>query len=191
MIPDWNFAGVVPAVRPGETGVSLDRSPYNVSMLAFAEKYCLTDARANILRGLLEYRSELYGIGIVDGFQWLNGSFCEHVEVNEGRSPRDIDVVSFVRFADGFDPSVVATRPDLFDKSAAKDKYQVDAHFMQLGRQLAEFDTKYISYWYSMWSHTRAGIWKGFFQVALDPAEDGEAIGLIDAFLADGGKNVE
>jgi hypothetical protein len=29
------------------------------------------------------------------GFQWLDGSFAEQIELLEGRPPKDIDVVSF------------------------------------------------------------------------------------------------
>lgn len=62
--------------------------------------------RRELLKGLLEFRSELHRIGLVDGIQWLDGSFIENVEEIEGRHPKDIDVVTFLfKFPDKFSPS--------------------------------------------------------------------------------------
>jgi hypothetical protein len=50
--------------------------------------------RIAILDGLLSYRLALTTAGMVDGFQWLDGSFTEDVETLQRRSPNDIDVVT-------------------------------------------------------------------------------------------------
>lgn len=45
-----------------------------------------------------------------------------------------------------------------------------------------------VSYWYSMWSHRRDGVWKGFVQVDLDPMQDpfaAQAIAASKAVLGD------
>jgi len=36
-----------------------------------------------------------------------------------------------------------------------------------------------VSYWYSMWSHRRNGLWKGFVQVDISEKEDNIARALI------------
>ena len=38
-------------------------------------------------------------IGIGSGFQWLDGSFLENVEMTEKRDPGDLDLVTFFRQA--------------------------------------------------------------------------------------------
>jgi hypothetical protein len=44
---------------------------------------------------------------------------------------------------------------------------------------------RWISYWYSMWSHRRDGLWKGFVQVDLDSAQDPAAFQLLTQAQAD------
>jgi hypothetical protein len=63
-------------------------------MTALVQRFAASRERLDILRGLLEYRAALGAIGIVQGFQWLDGSFVEDVEVTKGRPPSDIDVVT-------------------------------------------------------------------------------------------------
>jgi hypothetical protein len=58
-------------------------------------RYGVTAERAAILTGLLDYRAALRNVGIMDGFQWLDGSFVEDVEAIRSRPPSDIDVVTF------------------------------------------------------------------------------------------------
>jgi hypothetical protein len=58
-------------------------------------RFATTPERQAIIAGLLAYRHALHATGLVRGFQWLDGSFAEHVEVIEQRPPNDIDVVTF------------------------------------------------------------------------------------------------
>lgn len=183
MIPDWNSAGVIPPIRPGASGNDQDRSPYKVSIDAFTRHFCISLERAKILKGFLDYRAGLYELDIVSGFQWLDGSFCEHVEVNENRPPNDIDVVSFLTIPQTIDEAVANAHPELFVTDTAKRVYKVDAYFSTLGAPLDEWQTKYISYWYSMWSHRRDGLWKGFFQVELSPTQDSDAISYVNSYM--------
>jgi hypothetical protein len=34
-------------------------------------------------------------VGIVEGFQWIDGSFIEDAEKSRGRPPADIDIITF------------------------------------------------------------------------------------------------
>jgi hypothetical protein len=166
-------------------GHSPDRSPYLCNIEDFTKKYCLSDERADILDGFLNYRNELYQENILVGFQWLNGSFCEEIEVNEGRSPNDIDVVTFMERPPGVSlPDLMTARPDIFKKSEAKTAYRVDAHFMELGTTFEAWNVKLLSYWYSLWAHRRDAVWKGFVQVPLSPADDNRAKLVVADFRA-------
>ncbi|AUA58299.1 Uncharacterised protein [Achromobacter spanius] len=177
MIPAWNLQGVLPPVRPGAHGHDPDRSPYKSSLHSLIDAMGISCARLNILDGLLKFRAEIHRIGIDTGFQWLNGSFSEHVEVVEARDPRDVDVVTFLDLPNGLDQeALVARNPRLFDQAYVKDTYHVDAYWEVLGRPLQAESVQSVSYWYSMWSHRRDGMWKGFVQVELDPSEDVVAV---------------
>jgi hypothetical protein len=44
---------------------------------------------------------------------------------------------------------------------------------------MEEIDVITISYWYSMWSHRRNGLWKGFVQVDISQGQDDLALALI------------
>lgn len=181
-IPVWNSAGVIPPIRPDQDGAGPDRSPYHVTSDLFIKSMCLTDDRAKILRGLLNYRKGLYGLGLTTGYQWLDGSFCEEIEVFEKRAPRDIDAVTFLDLPASFDRKQIAKYPDLFDKAEAKRVHFVDANFVQLGQPLTENSVRTVAYWYSLWSHRRDGLWKGFAQVPLSHDNDAVALEIIDDF---------
>lgn len=173
MIPSWSMAGVLPPIRPGALGHDADRSPYIVTLSAIVDQFALTDARVKILMGLLQYRDALHQIGVVSGFQWLDGSFMEDIETLESRPPKDIDVVTYLELPLGHtQASLWAVAGDLFKNSYVKKEYSVDAYPQVLGGSLSAQAIKRVSYWYSMWSHRRNGTWKGFVQVDLNPAED-------------------
>ena len=56
------------------------------------------------MAGFLDFRALLHSLGINTGFQWLDGSFMENVELLEQRAPKDIDVVT-LSYQGGFDPT--------------------------------------------------------------------------------------
>jgi hypothetical protein len=125
--------------------------------------------RRRILDGLLRYRAELHRAGLVQGFQWLDGSFFEDVERLEGRSPQDVDVVTFLNPPEGAaeDESLEA----LFDRAWIKASFFIDHYVVELslpGPQLVSWS----AYWYSVWSHRRDLRWKGYLEIDLDPEED-------------------
>src|SRR5260370_40008152 len=94
-IPDWNALGLLPPIDP-EVPTSPERSPYPVSLKDLVMRFATTQERKAILIGFLNYRAILHRFGATEGFQWLDGSFMEEVEVLERRAPKDIDVVSFI-----------------------------------------------------------------------------------------------
>jgi hypothetical protein len=173
MIPAWNLQGVIPPVRPGAAGCDPDRSPYKVPLHAFVDGMANSAERLAIAEGLLQLRRQIHGLGITTGFQWLDGSFLENVELTEGRPPRDVDVVTFFEIPAGeTEASLVAKNPQLFDHTHVKNSYKVDSYWDVLGVPMSAAAIQQVAYWHSMWSHRRDGVWKGFVQVDLDAAQD-------------------
>ncbi|MEM4986264.1 hypothetical protein V8G57_02575 [Collimonas sp. H4R21] len=170
-IPKWNAQGVVPPIDPADP-TSFNRSPYEVSLVDLIKTYGTSPERRAILKGFLAYRAALHALGLVEGFQWINGSFSEDVEKLEDRHPKDIDVVSHFDKSSHIDLSATG---DLFAHDIVKNTYRVDAYTMELEALLPREVVFWSAYWYSMWSHRRNQNWKGFLQVDLAPAEDGEA----------------
>ena len=173
MLPAWTMGGVLPAVWPGQPGHSPNRSPYVTDLGQVVQQFATSPERVAILQGLLAFRSQLHQNGITEGFQWLDGSFMEQVEVLENRHPRDIDAVTYFELPPGeTEASLAGKAPHLFDHDAVKATYHVDHYQVVLGKELDADGVQEISYWYSMWAHRRDGLWKGFVQINLDPNED-------------------
>lgn len=175
-LPAWDLSGVMPPVRPGAEGHSSERSPYQASLVDLVHQFAVSEERARLLRGLLNYRNSLHEAGLVSGFQWLDGSYMEHVEVLENRPPRDIDVVTFFHLPNGMtQQSLAEAYPDIFNHTGVKKAFNVDSYYFPLGTSVEATRVRQLTYWYSMWSHRRTGQWKGFVQVDLSPGEDAEA----------------
>lgn len=187
MIPAWTMAGVLPPIRPGQAGHSTDRSPYCVPLSEVVEQFSSSSNRVAIIEGLLEYRRALHQLGLVSGFQWLDGSFMEDVETQESRSPKDVDVVTYFGLPGGeTQVTLFAKAGMLFNNRHVKTTYLVDAYPSILGESVSARHVRQISYWYSMWSHRRDGTWKGFIQVDLDPQEDVDARQILSLIQAGG-----
>lgn len=182
-IPAWSPAGVIPPIRPAMPGHSFDRSPYPVELITLIDRFATSPERVAILNGLLAFRSALHKAGVVSGFQWLDGSFLEQIEILENRPPRDMDVVTFLEIPAGYNQLTLAQQhSNLFDQAHLKTHYSMDAYFAVLGQPTNEMQVKNITYWYSMWSHRRDGLWKGFIQVDLHPSQDAQAQTLLTTY---------
>lgn len=181
-IPDWSPLGVLPPINL-LSPTSADRSPYIVSLTDFILHFNTSEERRLILQGYLRYRQAFHDIGLVSGFQWLDGSFIEQIEIVEARPPRDIDVVTFFDMPVGMSQiDVLSLNPRLFKpehRDEIKDEYHVDGQWVPLTvppKRLVERST----YWYSVWGHRRDLTWKGFVQVDLSPAKDDTAVAILN-----------
>lgn len=179
-LPSWTESGILPPIMPGAAGNCRCRSPYLVSLKDFVQQFGTNLARIAILEGFLQFRGELHKLGLASGFQWVNGSFVENVELMESRPPNDLDVVTF------YDAPLIEDRcafldqyKQLFDHGYLKVHYNVDGYFFKLGK-IDSDKANYIAYWYSLWSHRRDNAWKGFVQIDLAPAEDADAKGILN-----------
>lgn len=172
-IPAWNALGLLPPVNEAQpTASDASRSPYPVALAEVVQRFAISTERRAILRGWLRYRQALHAVGLVRGFQWLDGSFLEHVEVIEQRAPQDMDVVTFFHVPAGVtQQALVGADPGLFQHQSVKRQFALDGYLISLGKQPDRLVSE-SAYWYGMWSHRRNQAWKGFLQVDLAPADE-------------------
>jgi hypothetical protein len=166
--------------------VSRVRSPYKTTMLEMMNKLAASKERMEIMQGFLKYRKELYKAGITNGFQWIDGSFAEDIETLAGRTPNDIDIVTFYYLPDGItQESLFNKNPSLFDHNYVRNMFRADSYPVQLGDICDDTIVDQIVYWYSLWSHTRNNTWKGFLRIDLSECDDSKA----ESFLKTGEVN--
>lgn len=182
-IPNWTSRGVLPPVNALQA-TSAARSPYKVKLLDVVMRFATSQERCKILKGLLDYRAALHSMALTQGFQWLDGSFSEDVELLEKRPPKDIDVVSFIHTPTAF--PVTPVDPDVLDHDHAKATYLVDAYFVEINRLPPDNLIRKSTYWYSIWSHRRTQEWKGYLDIDMSPAEDAAANAWLNAQMAGG-----
>ncbi|WP_458372453.1 DUF6932 family protein [Pseudomonas mandelii] len=180
MIPQWNQQGGLPPIddnRPADP----ERSPYPVDVVQIVSRFATSIERCAVLDGFFRHRSELHRLGLTQGFQWLDGSFMENIEMLEGRAPNDMDVVSFVYLNDDAVDQLEADDLKLLvDNEWIKDTFKVDFYVVSLFDH-PESLVQVSAYWYSMWSHRRSKQWKGFLKVGLAPDQDQAALAMLDA----------
>jgi uncharacterized protein DUF6932 len=185
-IPSWNSQGVLSPINQS-TPTMMDRSPYIVQLTDIIMHFGISPQRLSILTGFLDYRSTLHDAGLINGFQWVNGSFMENIETIENRKPNDIDIVTFFHLPNSMtQESFVDQYPDLFKHELNKQKYHVDSYFVHLNGEFPEFLVDQSTYWYSMWSHRRNEQWKGYLQIDLAPTDDPTAKANIDNMTSQG-----
>ena len=180
MIPAWNLHGAIPPFNSiAPTGA--DRSPYIVALPDVVLRFAITPERIEIMEGFLQYRRLLHDAGIIAGFQWLDGSFLEEVEVIRNIPPKDIDVTTFFHIPAGktendISDELAKDHQILLDKMAIKRQYHTDGFLVGLDPNNLEFCVQQSHYWYGVWSHQRDTFrWKGFVQIDIDPQEDATA----------------
>lgn len=153
-------------------------APYRVELIDFAQRFAGSNERVAILKGLTAYRDELRKVGVIAGFQWLDGSFVENCETFRGRAPKDIDLITFAprpqEYANVNDwREFVHSRPDLFDPETTKREFKCDAYFIDLLVHPIHLINQ-TRYWFGLFSHQRdTYLWKGMIEVPLS-SDDGE-----------------
>ena len=178
-IPAWNDE----RVRPPVTGLhpaSMERSPYNVSLMALVERFATSLQRCRLLQGLLAFRKALHEAGVHRGFQRIDGSFSENIESLERRSPRDIDVVTFLE--DHHQTLARLVPGHLLDQRFVKQHFMVDCYWVDSTISMRDLICL-STYWYGLWSHRRSLQWKGFLEIDLDPSLDDSAHQLLHAAM--------
>ena len=180
-IPDWTPHGVLPPVGPDPAAHDY-RSPYPVSLVDFVMRFGNTPARRNIVSGFLNFRAALASVGLVSGFQWIDGSFLEHIEVTGRRNPHDIDVVTFFHLPkDQTQKTLLEREPWLNNLQEIMSRYSVHAFYVPLNTDEVTSVIAQATYWNNLWSNRRDGRWKGYVQIDLSPTDDATARANLDA----------
>lgn len=184
MIPPFNASGVLPPFTGVTAADPAGASPFKTTIVEAARRYCTSSERKEILAGLLSYRSRLRELGVVNGFQWLDGSFIEHVESTRSRPPADIDIVTFAArpVADQEDwRALFSANPEIFNPIRAKEVFKVDAYFVDLSIR-PDLIVATTAYWFGLFSHQRdTALWKGMLQVPIS-CDDTAADEIVAAF---------
>ena len=124
-----------------------------------------------ILRGWLNHRARLRGIGFTRGFQWCDGSFVGTKE------PRDLDVVTFLYRPDGMESieqlqRLINSNRDVLDRALVRDRYAVDLFIVDLDGG-PEVIVRTVRYYFGLFSHRREDqLWKGMLEVGLQDEQD-------------------
>ncbi|MGK3984474.1 hypothetical protein WME99_15620 [Sorangium sp. So ce136] len=143
-------------------------SPYLATPAELVDRYATSPQRIRILQGLLAYRGELRRVGLLGGFQWIDGSFVETLS----STPNDVDVVTVSSLPLSCSPE----DEHLFDAAEAKKRFLCDAYFVDLANGEATWAVSESVYWYGLFSHQRRTCrWKGIVQMDLASPDDDRA----------------
>ncbi|MFY8322352.1 DUF6932 family protein [Pseudomonas aeruginosa] len=179
VIPALNQSGVLPPfIQEFGPTSSAAMAPYGTSMAAVASRFTSTPERKAIFEGLLNFREQLRQAGLVEGFQWLAGSYLEDCERYRGRPPKDVDIVTFARRPTGMEEMTawqgfVQQNMHVFDKRLIKDTHMCDSYHVDLSLP-TEAIVSSTRFWFGLFSHQRdTYLWKGILAVPL--IDDDEA----------------
>ena len=183
-IPDFDHNYVLPPHIGNPANIN-DVSPYPISTLEFVQKFSTSKTRIDILHKFLDFRTQTRNAGLINGFQWLDGSFVENIEISEGRNPRDLDLITIFW---GYDPNFLknfhSNFSSFFDPNLAKTIYNLDHYNINLNNIITnpEFVTEYIRYWVQLFSHNRRNVWKGMLKIQLNtPQDDTHALNYLNS----------
>ena len=181
MIPNFDHNFVLPS-HMGNPTLPDQVSPYKCT----TEELCITFAtsakRIEILKGFLLFREQLTKFGLVNGFQWLDGSFLEDVETRENRPPNDLDMVTvYWGYNLAFQLQLIVDFPDFVDVKLSKRNYKLD-HYPFDAEHSPLNTVEYTRYWIQLFSHNRDAVWKGMLHIDLNtPIEDQKAIQFLNS----------
>jgi len=181
MIPNFDHNHVIPP-HIGEPTSPTDLSPFPCDTLEFCKRFATSSERIEILKGYLAFRKKLNELGIVTGFQWLDGSFTEDVESREKRPPNDLDLVTFFG---GISPVMAKEIQkdfiEFIDSDLAKANYKLD-HYIVDYSYSPDVTVESTRYWVQLFSHNRLAVWKGMLRIELNtPSIDEEAIEFLES----------
>ncbi len=180
-IPNFDHNNVLPP----HLGNPTDRthlSPYPCSILELCHRFSTSNNRVQILKNYILFRQRMNALGIIYGFQWLDGSFLENIEVSEGRPPRDLDVVTFfggLSIAD--QTNIRANFPEFANPSLAKNNFSLD-HYPVDYSYNPDVTVEQTRYWLQLFTHNRVGVWKGILRLSLNtPIDDQHALDYLNS----------
>lgn len=172
-IPDFDHNYVIPP-HLGDPTEKEHLSPYPCTILEFCTKFATSKDRIEILKNFIEFRKLLTKFGIIYGFQWLDGSFLENIEVSEKRSPRDLDIVTFFGGLTFEKQSeIIRDFPAFASPVLSKETYKLDHYAVDFAYR-PDVTVENTRYWIQLFTHNRKSIWKGILKLPLNTPIDDE-----------------
>ncbi|MFN7653115.1 MAG: DUF6932 family protein [Cyclobacteriaceae bacterium] len=174
-IPPFDHNHVLPP-HVGDPRLPNELSPYPCTTLELCQRFATSVERKEILLNFLRFRSILRSHNLSNGFQWLDGSFLENVEMIEGRAPRDLDVVTiFYGYDFMFQNNLITNFPEFQDFNLSKTNFKLD-HYPFDASWNPLLTVEYSRYWVQLFSHNRNSVWKGMLSIELNtPTIDNDA----------------
>lgn len=172
-IPDFDHNNVLPP-HLGSPAQLFDSSPYKCTILELCQQFATSKERIEILKGFIAFRKTMNEIGILHGFQWLDGSFLENIEISESRAPNDLDLVTFYSGSSMTNEiDIRNTFPEFGNPELSKTNFKLD-HYPFDYTHDPNFTVEYTRYWLQLFTHKRNGIWKGILQIPINTPNDDE-----------------
>jgi hypothetical protein len=172
MIPRFDLNGLLPPfIGPSPTLVAA-QAPFRTDILELSNALRSSNIRKSLLEGLIRYRRSIRNAGFLDGYQILDGSFCEDCEVIRGTDPGDIDAITFVKRpadlkSDMDFANFIAANAALLDPTLAKTTFNVHSFMVDLDAP-AESSIPMSIYFFSLFSHQKnTRQWKGTLRIDL------------------------
>lgn len=180
-IPNFDHNHVIPP-HLGNPTQKTHLSPYPCSILELCHRFATSAERIDILKGLVSFRQLMTLNGVLIGFQWLDGSFLENIEVSESRPPNDIDAVTFFGgLTYTHQADLISNFPEFANPVLAKNKFKVD-HYPVDYSYSPEVTVEMTRYWIQLFTHTRNRVWKGILRVPINtPIEDQHALDFLNS----------
>ncbi len=180
-IPDFDHNHVMPP----HLGSPVDKSqlsPYQCSILELCHKFSTSPERIEILKGLVSFRQKMNVNGIVFGFQWLDGSFLEDIEILEKRAPRDLDILTYYRNLNSEKQADIRINfPEFANSSLSKASFLLDHYPIDYAFQ-PELTVELTRYWLQLFTHNRNNVWKGMLRLAINtPIDDQYAMDYLNS----------
>lgn len=182
MIPPFDHNNVLPPYLGDDPTKLYAMSPYKTDILEFCRYFAFSRERIEILKGFVKFRLECLRFGASHGFQWIDGSFIENIEKSDKRSPRDIDVVTFVfSLTQDQQQLIFQEFKPFYNAKSSKQIYNVD-HYLVVADVNPMVTINSVKYWNQLFGHNRKGVWKGMVELPLcvDGKADMEALNYLN-----------
>lgn len=164
MIPAFDHNHVLPPYVGNPTRPS-DISPYECSIIDFCQHFATSVKRISLLKSLIQFRLKMLAFGIQNGFQWIDGSFTENIEVSEKRDPNDIDIVTFYRgLSSQQENDIVHSFQEFLNPRLSKSIFNLDHYPVDYG-STPERTVELTRYWIQLFCHNRNRVWKGMIKI--------------------------
>jgi hypothetical protein len=180
-IPNFDHNNVLPP-HLGDPTLSVHLSPYHCTIIELCHKFCTSPYRIQILRNLVLFRQKITTLGVIFGFQWLDGSFVENIEASQARHPNDLDIVTFYGGLSIPEQRTIGINlPEFFSPVIAKSNFLLDHYAFDYGFK-PEITVEMTRYWVQLFTHNRLGVWKGILRLPLNtPIDDQHALDFLNS----------